>query len=40
MLMDGESIYKVAKLLGDSVAMIEKVYGHHSLEFLADKATR
>jgi integrase len=40
MLMDGESIYKVAKLLGDTVATVEKVYGHYSPEFLADKATR
>lgn len=35
MLMDGESIYKVAKLLGDTVATVEKVYGHHSAEYLA-----
>ena len=35
MLMDGESIYKVAKLLGDTVATVERVYGHHSAEYLA-----
>jgi integrase len=34
MLMDGESIYKVAKLLGDSVATVERVYGHVSVDFL------
>jgi integrase len=39
MLMDGESIYKVAKLLGDTVATVEKVYGHHSAEFLATQST-
>lgn len=35
LLMDGESIYKVAKLLGDTVKTVESVYGHHSAEFLA-----
>ncbi|MBO4227999.1 tyrosine-type recombinase/integrase [Bradyrhizobium neotropicale] len=39
MLMDGESIYKVAKLLGDTTATVEKVYGHHSVEFLATQST-
>jgi integrase len=34
-LMDGESIYKVAKLLGDTVATVERVYGHSDPEFLA-----
>lgn len=34
MLMDGESIYKVGRLLGDTVATVERVYGHHSVEFL------
>ena len=34
MLMDSESIYKVARLLGDSVKTVERVYGHHSIEFL------
>jgi len=34
MLQDGESIYKVAKLLGDTVATVEKVYGHSSVDFL------
>lgn len=35
MLHDGESIFKVAKLLGDSVATVERVYGHSSVGFLA-----
>jgi integrase len=35
MLQDGESIYKVAKLLGDSVATVERVYGHVSVDFLS-----
>lgn len=34
MLMDGENPYKVAKLVGDSLLTILKVYGHHSPEFL------
>ena len=36
MLMDGESIYKVARLLGGTVATLERVYGHHRVEFLAE----
>lgn len=36
LLMDGHSIYKVARLLGDSVQTVEKVYGHHSTEFLME----
>jgi integrase len=39
MLMDGESLYKVAKLLGDTVATVERVYGHHSVEFLATQSS-
>lgn len=34
LLMDGESIYKVAKLLGDTIKTIEDRYGHASVEFL------
>jgi hypothetical protein len=34
MLMDGESIYKVARLLGDSVKTVEQSYGHYSVEYL------
>jgi len=37
MLMAGESIYKVARLLGDSVQTVERVYGHHSVEYLMEK---
>lgn len=36
MLMEGESIYKVAKLLGDTMVTAEKKYGHASVEFLAE----
>lgn len=38
MLMDGEDLFKVAKLLGDTVATVEKVYGHHSPEYLMTKS--
>lgn len=38
MLMDGEDIYKVAKLLGDTVQMVEKTYGHHVPEYLHTKS--
>jgi hypothetical protein len=31
----GESIYKVGRLLGDTVKTVETVYGHYSPEFLA-----
>lgn len=37
MLMDGESIYKVGRLLGDTVKTIETRYGHASVEFLEGK---
>lgn len=36
MLMAGESIYKVARLLVDTVAVVERVYGHHSPDFFED----
>ncbi|PZR93191.1 MAG: hypothetical protein DI537_11400 [Stutzerimonas stutzeri] len=36
LLQDGVSIYDVARLLGDTVATVERVYGHHSAEFLAE----
>lgn len=39
MLQEGESVFKVAKLLGDSVATVERVYGHSSVEFLATNST-
>lgn len=35
LLQDGVDIYAVAKLLGDTVATVEKVYGHHSQTYLA-----
>lgn len=38
MLMAGESVYRVAKLLHDSVRTVERVYGHHSVEFLKEAA--
>ena len=38
MLMDGDSPYKVAKLLGDTLATVERVYGHSDPEFLATKS--
>ena len=34
MLMDSKSIYRVAKLLGDTVRTVENRYGHASVEFL------
>lgn len=37
LLMDGQDIYKVAKLLGDTVATVERVYGHSAPEWLATK---
>ena len=35
LLQDGKSMYDVAKLLGDTFATIERVYGHHSHDHLA-----
>jgi site-specific recombinase XerC len=34
MLMDGEDPYKVAKLLGDTLATAERVYGHYDVDYL------
>ncbi|WP_162244576.1 site-specific integrase [Afipia sp. Root123D2] len=34
LLQDGISIYNVARLLGDNPMTVERVYGHHSSEFL------
>ncbi len=34
MLMDGEDPYKVAKLLGDTLQTVERVYGHASVDYL------
>jgi integrase len=36
MLMDGVSIYKVARRLGDTVATIEKTYAHAIVQDMAD----
>lgn len=38
MLMDGEPIYKVARLLGDTVSTTERVYGHISPDFLSTQS--
>jgi integrase len=35
LLQDGVSLWAVAKLLGDTVATVERVYGHHCPDFLA-----
>lgn len=35
LLQAGKSLYDVARLLGDSVKTVERVYGHHSAEHLA-----
>lgn len=35
MLQDGEDLFKVAKLLGDTVATVERNYAHADVEFLA-----
>lgn len=37
LLQDGKSIYDVARLLGDTLATVERVYGHHSADHLANK---
>ena len=36
LLQDGKSIYDVAKLVGDTVGTIDRVYGHSSAGYLAD----
>lgn len=36
LLQDGISIYAVAKLLGDTVKTVERVYGHFSQEYLME----
>lgn len=35
LLQNGVSLYDVAKLLGDTVATVEKTYGHHCPDYLA-----
>lgn len=39
LLQDGASIYAVARLLGDTVATVERVYGHHSPDYLSGEIT-
>lgn len=36
MLQDGIDIYHVAKLLGDTIDTIDRVYGHHAADYLAE----
>ena len=40
LLMAGEPLWKVAKLLGDTQATVERVYGHVDPEFLAMEGVR
>lgn len=40
LLQSGVPIYDVARLLGDTVATVERVYGHHSVEYLAETIKR
>jgi len=36
LLQEGKPIYSVARLLGDTLATVERVYGHHSADHLGD----
>jgi integrase len=36
LLQDGVSIYDVARLLGDTIVTVDRTYGHHSPEHLAE----
>jgi integrase len=38
MLQDGASIFEVAKLLGDTVDTVERVYGHHCPDYMSGSA--
>lgn len=38
LVMSGIPFEKIAKMLGDSVEMIERVYGHHAPDYLRDAA--
>lgn len=40
LLQSGVPIYDVARLLGDTVATVERVYAHHSSEYLAETIKR
>jgi len=37
LLQTGKSIYTVARLLGDTVSTIERVYGHHAADYIAEE---
>lgn len=37
LLQNGKSIYDVAKFLGDTIVTVERVYGHHSADHLANR---
>lgn len=37
LLQDGAKVYTVAKLLGDTTTTVERVYGHHSSDHIADE---
>lgn len=39
MLMDGDDLFKVAKLLGDTVATTERTYGHFSPTYLETRSS-
>ena len=39
MLMDGEDIYKVARLLGDTVPTVLKTYAHATVDYLKTHST-
>jgi site-specific recombinase XerD len=36
LLQEGVPIYDVARLLGDTIATVDRVYGHHSADHLAE----
>jgi integrase len=40
LLLDGVPIYDVARLLGDTITTVDRVYGHHSSEHLAGTIKR
>jgi integrase len=37
LLQEGKSVFDVAKLLGDTIQTVERVYGHHSAACLAER---
>ena len=38
MLQDGAQMWDVAKLLGDTVETVERVYGHHCPDYMASRS--